>query len=105
MQFNNELCWFSKKENPIKWRFYNVSIKENFPEDWFSLFKNQTLPPIKKASHLKNSNTHFKKGVKNRQTMNSISKQSQAESRQFQPAAMLVGKTDDLAEKVSEYIN
>ena len=37
--------------------------------------------------------------------MNSISKQSQAESRQCQPAAMLVGKTDDLAEKVSEYIN
>ena len=106
MQFSNELWWLSEKENPIKWRVYNnVSIKENFPEDPLSLFKNQTLPPIKKASHLKNSNTRFKKGVKNRKTTSSISKQNQAESRQSQPAAELVEKTDNLAEKVSEYIN
>lgn len=106
MQFSNELWWLSEKENPIKWRVYNnVSTKENFPEDPLSLFKNQTLPPIKKASHLKNSNTRFKKGVKNRKTMSSISKQNQAESRQSQPAAVLVEKTDNLAEKVSEYIN
>lgn len=82
----------------IMYQLKKTSLKTDFPSSKI------TLPPVKKASHLKNSNTRFKKGVKNRQTMNSISKQSQAESRQSQPVAVLVGKTEDLAERVSKYI-